>query len=207
MNKYFVTAIGTDSGKTLFSTILTEALKADYWKPVQSGEPADSDTVRKLLINDKSTVLKERFFLKTPASPHAAAAIDQVEINLSDFELPITDNPLVIEGAGGLLVPLNNQDTMADLIKELGLPVILVSNLYLGNINHTLLSYEYLRNAGIPVFGIVFNGPSNLASEDVILKMTGLRLLLKIEQEDEINHQVIKKYAIILNKNLLNFEN
>ncbi len=207
MNRYFVTAIGTDSGKTLFSAILTEALKADYWKPVQSGEPADSDTIRQLLINDKSQVLKERYFLETPASPHAAAAIDGVEINLNDFELPTSESPLVVEGAGGLLVPLNNQDTMADLIKKMALPVILVSNLYLGNINHTLLSYQYLKNANIPVYGIVFKCPTNPASEEVILKMSGLKLLLKIEQENEINHSVISKYAAILNENLLKLQN
>lgn len=207
MNKYFVTAIGTDSGKTLFSAILTEALQADYWKPVQSGEPADSNTIRKLLVNNKSKVLKERHFLKTPASPHAAAAIDGVEIKLSDFELPRHDGPLVVEGAGGLLVPLNDEETIADMIKQLDLPVILVSNLYLGNINHTLLSYEYLKKEQIKVAGIVFNGPSNHASEKVILKMTGLKLLLKIEQENEINHEVITRYAQILKENLSKLKN
>lgn len=206
MNKYFVTAIGTDSGKTLFSAILTEALEADYWKPVQSGEPADSNTIRQLLVNDKSKVLKERHYLQTPASPHAAAAIDGVEIHLDDFELPEGNGPLVVEGAGGLLVPLNNEDTIADLIKRLGLPVILVSNLYLGNINHTLLSCEYLKKEEIEVAGIVFNGPSNPASEEVILKMTGLQLLLKIEQEKEITHNMISKYAKILKENLSNLK-
>lgn len=207
MKKFFVTAIGTDSGKTLFSAILTEALKAVYWKPVQSGKPADSDTVRKLISNEHSVILSERHFLETPASPHAAADIDGVQINLRDFSLPDTDGShLVVEGAGGILVPLNWQDTMADLMLHLNIPVILVSNLYLGNINHTLLSYEFLKKAGIPVFGLVFNGPSNPSSEEVILKMTGLPLLLKIEQEKEITPAVVRKYAEILNTKLKEFE-
>ena len=119
MKKYFVTAIGTDSGKTLFSAILTEALKADYWKPVQSGEPADSRTVETLISNTETRILEERYFLKTPASPHASAAIDGVSVKVADFELPDTDRNLVVEGAGGLLVPINNEETIADIIKAL----------------------------------------------------------------------------------------
>lgn len=200
MKKYFVTAIGTDSGKTFFSAILTEALKADYWKPVQSGEPADSNTIRGLISNAETTILKERYFLKTPASPHASAAIDGVEVRVSDFDLPDTENNLVVEGAGGLLVPLNDEETIADLIKALGLPVILVSNLYLGNINHTLLSAHYLKSAGIPVKGIVFNGPSNPASEEVIEKMTGYPVLMRIPQEDTVDQEVVKRYAAKLSQ-------
>ncbi|MEL7146410.1 MAG: dethiobiotin synthase [Bacteroidota bacterium] len=195
MKRYFVTAIGTDSGKTFFSAILTEALKADYWKPVQSGEPADSKTVASLISNEESSILKERYFLKTPASPHASAAIDGVEIKAQDFTLPEGNRNLVVEGAGGLLVPLNQEETIADLIKVLGIPVILVSNLYLGNINHTLLSAHYLQSAGIAVAGIVFNGPANPASEEVIEKMTGYPVLLRIAQEELVDKEVVKRYA------------
>ncbi|MGB3466751.1 MAG: AAA family ATPase, partial [Cyclobacteriaceae bacterium] len=127
------------------------------------------------------------------------------EISLSDFELPNTINDLVVEGAGGILVPLNNTNTMADLMKQLNIPVILVSNLYLGNINHTLLSYEYLKKADIPLYGIVFNGPPNAASEEVILKMTGLPVLLRIMQEEEVTPAVVLKYADKLRENLQNF--
>ena len=169
---------------------------------MQSGEPADSRTIKSLISNDETTILKERYFLKTPASPHASAAIDGVEVKVSDFSLPETNGNLVVEGAGGLLVPINDDETIADLIKTLGLPVILVSNLYLGNINHTLLSAHYLKDVGIPVAGIVFNGESNPASEEVIEKMTGYPVLLRIAQEEEVNKEVVKRYAAQLKEHI-----
>src|SRR4051812_35331298 len=103
---YFVTGIDTDSGKTLISAILCEALQADYWKPVQAGFPRDSDTVKSLISNPITKIHPEKYLLKTPASPHASARIDGVEIVLENFILPLTNNQLIIEGAGGCLVPL-----------------------------------------------------------------------------------------------------
>jgi dethiobiotin synthetase len=192
---YFVTAIGTDCGKTLFSAILCEALKADYWKPVQAGFPRDSDTVKSLLSNNVTHFHPETYLLNTPASPHAAAKIDGVTIDLNTFSLPQTEKDLIIEGAGGCLVPLNDDDFVISLAKKFKAEVILVSNLYLGSINHTLLSADYLKRNNFPVKGIVFNGPSNPESERIILKHTGYRCLLQINQEETVTNETVMKYA------------
>lgn len=200
--KYFITATGTDSGKTLVSAIFCEALEADYWKPVQSGLPRDADTVAGLISNTRSIVHPEQFLLGTPASPHAAARADGVSISLSHFALPKTSNSLIVEGAGGCHVPLNDDDLMIDLISRLGLEAIVVSNLYLGSINHTLLTMEALTNRRIPIKGLVFNGTSNPESERIILHRTKSKCLLRIEQEATINKETVKHYATLLKKNL-----
>ena len=192
---YFVTAIGTDCGKTFFSAVLCEALQADYWKPVQAGLPRDADTVKNLLSNTVSKIQPEAFVLKTPASPHAAAKLDGVKIELEKFKIPETKNNLVIEGAGGCLVPLNDQDFVISLAKKFNTEVILVSQLYLGSINHTLLSADYLTRHKFNVKGIVFNGSSNPESENIILKHTGFQCLLRIQQEPLVNKEVVVKYA------------
>lgn len=197
---YFVTAIGTDSGKTVVSAIITEMLQADYWKPVQAGLPRDTDGVKALVSNSKSLFLTEKYVLKTPASPHAAAAIDGVELRALDFAAPAYNNHLVIEGAGGIMVPLNDEEVMLDLVPVLDAEIILVSNLYLGSINHTLLSAEVIKSRGLTVKGIIFNGPENKESERIILKKTGYRDLLHVKQEVEINKDVVKKYAEELRK-------
>ena len=199
---YFVTAIGTDSGKTFFSAILTEALEADYWKPVQAGFPTDTETIKGLISNKNSVIHPERYVLNTPASPHAAARIDEVEIKLSDFELPNSGNKLVVEGAGGILVPINDEDTIGDLIKQLKLPLILVSNLYLGSINHTLLSTYHIKQKNLPVAGLVFNGPSNPESERIIEKHTGWPVLLRIPRYQEVNPELVSELAHELKHNL-----
>lgn len=190
---YFVTAIGTDSGKTLVSAILCKALDADYWKPVQSGMPRDSDTIASLVPGTKTH--REAYRLNTPASPHASAKIDGVEIEKSKIILPSTDKNLIIEGAGGCLVPLNDNDFVIDLAKQFKCPVILVSNLYLGSINHTLLTVNLLKQMNLPVAGIIFNGPSNPESERIILKHSGYKFIWHIKQEREINNEVINRYA------------
>jgi dethiobiotin synthetase len=200
---YFVTAIGTDCGKTFFSAILCEALQADYWKPVQAGLPRDSETVRSLLTNSVSKIHPETFLLNAPASPHAAAKLDDVAIELNDFKIPETKNNLVIEGAGGCLVPLNDKDYVIALAKKFESEIILVSNLYLGSINHTLLSAYYLSNQKFKVKGIVFNGPSNPESENIILNHTGFPCLLRIEQETGITKEIVTKYARQLKNKLL----
>ena len=153
--KLFVTGIGTDVGKTVISAVLTEKLGADYWKPVQAGDLDNSDTikVKELVSNSQSVFHDESFRLNHPMSPHAAAQREGVEINLDDFKIPETANNLVIEGAGGLMVPLNDRDCLIDLIETLGAEVVLVSRNYLGSINHTLLSIEALKSRGIPVRG------------------------------------------------------
>ncbi len=192
---YFVTAIGTDCGKTFFSAILCEALQADYWKPVQAGLPRDTDTIKNLLSNSVSKIQPETYLLKTPASPHAAAKLDGLTIEPTKLKLPETKNNLVIEGAGGCLVPLNDNDFVISLAKKFDAEVILVSQLYLGSINHTLLSADYLTRNKFNVKGIAFNGPSNPESEDIILKHTGFPCLLRIEKESIITKEVVIKYA------------
>jgi len=199
---YFVTAIGTDSGKTFFSAILCEALKADYWKPIQAGLPRDAETVRSLLSNSVSKIQAETFLLKTPASPHAAAKLDGVKIELENFKLPETKNNLVIEGAGGCMVPINDEDYVIALAKKFDVEIILVSNLYLGSINHTLLTAYYLKSQKLKVKGIVFNGPANAESENIILKHTGFQCLLRIEQESKIDKDIVAKYATLLSEKL-----
>lgn len=195
---YFVTAIGTGSGKTLVSAILCKALHADYWKPVQAGFPTDTETVRTLLEDSDSKIHSEAFVFKTPASPHAAAALENAKIRLQDFSIPNYTNDLVVEGAGGCLVPLNDSDFVIDLAEKFNAQVILVSNLYLGSINHTLMTYEVLKLRKLPVKGIIFNGSHNAESERIILHHTGLRCLLHIDEEPLLNKKVIEKYSRIL---------
>ncbi len=192
---YFVTAIGTDSGKTLVSAILCHALRADYWKPVQAGFPTDSQTVSQLLRKSNSKIHRETYVFKTAASPHAASALEGIKIRLDDFVEPNHFSDLVIEGAGGCLVPLNDEDLVIDLVSKFEARIILVSNLYLGSINHTLLTYEAITQRKLPLLGIIFNGPKNDESERVILHRTGMRCLLRIDREKRVNEAVIKKYS------------
>lgn len=200
---YFVTAIGTDSGKTLVSAILAEALQADYWKPIQSGQPADSDTVRGLLSNSLSRIHPESIRLQMPASPHAAAAAEGREIGLSEIRLPEgARSPLVIEGAGGCLVPLNEHESVIDLVPRLNAKVVLVSNHYLGSINHTLLTAELLKQRKYPVEGVIFNGEAQPGTEEVILKRTGFRCLLRIARHEKIDTALVRNYAQRLKENL-----
>ena len=192
---YFVTAIGTDSGKTLVSSILVEALKADYWKPVQAGFPTDTDTVKGLVSNSISNIHQEAHLLKMPASPHAAAKYEHLGIQMSDFVLPETSNDLIIEGAGGVLVPLNDENFVIDIAKQFETPVILVANLYLGSINHTLLTIDYLKRHRIPVKGIIFNGDANEESERIIEHHAGYKVLLRLPKLGLVNKTVVQYWA------------
>lgn len=192
---YFISAIGTDSGKTLFSAIIAEALNADYWKPIQAGRPTDTAVIAELVSNPSTKIHPEGFLLNTPASPHAAAKIDDIEIKIADILLPQSYNDLIIEGAGGLLVPINQKEYIVDLPRVLGIPIILVANLYLGSINHTLLSIEYLKSKNIAVKGIVFNGPSNFESEQIILEKSQYKVLLRIPELKVVNKGVVRELA------------
>ena len=195
--KYFVGGIGTEVGKTIVSAILVEALKADYWKPIQAGdlEQSDSIKVRNLLSNQSTQIHPESYRLQRPMSPHAAAEKEQVAIELSSITLPKTNRPLIVEGAGGLLVPINKKECIIDLIKHLQTEVILVSKHYLGSINHTLLSVEALKYRDIPIKGIIFNGAPNHDTESIILSKTGLNMIARIPTMDSINKQGIKTIA------------
>ena len=178
-SKIFVTGIGTGIGKTIVSGYLCENFGYDYWKPIQSGDLEISDSI---FISNHVTEVKiwpERYKLTKPMSPHAAAEIDEIEINLADFELPNSNN-LLVEGAGGLMVPLNDQDLMIDLIQYLQLPVVLVIRDYLGCINHTILSYEILKQKKVELCCVVFNGnfaPSTLSYfENIFSELPQLHL-------------------------------
>jgi dethiobiotin synthetase len=195
---YFVAGIDTDSGKTLASAILCEALGFDYWKPIQAGIPTDSDTIRSWLPN--VFIHPEAHLLKTPASPHAAAKIDGITIDPRKIVLPKTTKGLIIEGAGGCLVPLNDSDFVIDLVPVLHAEIILVADLYLGSINHTLLTVHLLQSRNYRVKGIIFNGESNPESERIISKHSGYQCLLKIAKESNINAETIKRYATQLKK-------
>jgi len=198
MNRVIVVAgIGTGIGKTFVAAILCETFHADYWKPVQAGNLAftDTDEVRSLVTNTISVFHEEAYRLTSPLSPHAAAKIDGVEIELSKLDLPVTDNTLVIELAGGVMVPLNKDALNIDLLVKWGVPVILVSQNYLGSINHTLLTVEALKNRKVELAGIIFNGHSNPDSESYILQYTGLPCIARVNDEIEINTEVVKRYA------------
>jgi dethiobiotin synthetase len=203
--KLFITGIGTDVGKTVASAIVVEALEADYWKPIQAGDLETSDThkVKSRISNKKSQFHPNAYALNTPASPHYAASIDGVVIDLKNIKEPKTDNHLVIEGAGGILVPLNDSDCVVDLIQK-DHKVIIVSRHYLGSINHTLLTVEGLLNRKINIAGIIFSGDENKATEDIILKKTGVKLIGRIDDEPYFDASVIGYYADKFRDNLLN---
>lgn len=195
VKRIFITGISTGVGKTIASAIIAEALQADYWKPVQAGDLDDSDSmkVKGLLSNGSSKIHDNAYALHSPMSPHAAAAIDGIRINPGHINEPETENHLVIEGAGGLLVPLNEQDTILDLIKP-DYKVIVVSRHYLGSINHTLLTIECLKQRGLQSF-LLFNGDENPATEQIILKMGGVPLLGRIGEEKMFNREIVLAYA------------
>jgi len=197
MKKYFITGIGTEVGKTIASAIITQGLKADYWKPIQAGELDTSDTmkVQSLVSNEKSKFHTERYRLNEPMSPHASAKKDNITIDINQIDTPKTNNHLIIEGAGGLLVPLNNKDTILNLIKKTKCEVILISKHYLGSINHSLMSIEILKNNNIPIKGILFNGEENKETEDIIVKMTGINVLGRIEIIKNLNKKKIDDIA------------
>ncbi len=196
--RYFVTGIDTDSGKTLICSLLVERLKADYWKPVQAGFPTDSETV-KSLVSPQRVIHQEGKILQAPMSPHAAAKLENVEVSVHDLKLPETNNPLIIEGAGGVMVPLNDRELIIELAKSIDAELILVSRNYLGSINHTLLSIEYLKSKNFNIAGIIFNDTPNKESEDFILQYSGLKCLGKIGKIDPITPASILSEATKIN--------
>lgn len=157
---YFVTGIGTNVGKTIVSAILTEALKADYWKPIQSGtvEGLDAKTIKLLISNSKTVIHPEAYLLKEPSSPNIAAKKEGISISLENIILPSTHNHLIIEGAGGLLVPINNKHYVIDIAKKIDCEIILVISNYLGCINHSILSIDYLLKNNYKIKYLIFNG-------------------------------------------------
>jgi dethiobiotin synthetase len=198
MRKIFVTGIGTDVGKTVVSGILTESLHADYWKPIQTGSyfSTDSEKLRKYISNTVSKIHPEAYVLRQYMSPHAAAELEHVHIDLNNINLPQTDNQImIIEGAGGIMVPLNSQHFIVDVIQRLEAETVLVIQNYMGSINHSLLSIDALKQRNLPVAGIVFNGPPHQLSEDIILSYSGLKCIGRVQKEPHIDAKVISRYA------------
>lgn len=202
MKTYFITGVSTDVGKTIVSAILTEALEADYWKPIQAGDLDNCDTkkVQQLVSNSKSKFHANSYALKTPMSPHAAADIDGIEIEIDNIKPPKTENNLVIEGAGGLLVPINDNHTILDLIKS-DYKVFVVSRHYLGSINHTLLTVQALKAKGLDV-SIIYSGNEHPSTEEIIKKMTQVPVIGRIEEEPYFDKNVIKEYAVMFKDKL-----
>ena len=203
--KIFITGIGTDVGKTIASAIVTQALEADYWKPIQAGDLDNSDShkILKYISNTKSVIHENSYQLNTPASPHLAAELDGITIDIKKIIVPKTNNHLVIEGAGGIYVPVNDNHLIIDLIQK-DYKVIVVSRHYLGSINHTLLTIEALQNRKIKVAGIIFSGDENKATEEIILKRTEVKMIGRIDTEPYFDQNVIQYYADKFRENLLN---
>ena len=202
--KLFITGIGTDVGKTVASAIVTQALEADYWKLIQAGDldHSDTDKVKALVSNKKSQFHPNAYALNTPASPHYAATLDGIVLDIKKIQEPTTTNHLVIEGAGGILVPLNDTDSIIDLIQK-DHKVVVVSRHYLGSINHTLLTFEALKNRNIAVAGIIFSGDENQATESIILKKTKVNCIGRIDNEPYFDQNVVQYYADLFRENLL----
>lgn len=205
--KLFITGIGTDVGKTIASAIITEALESDYWKPVQAGDLDNSDShkIQSYISNDKTVIHENSYKLNTPASPHLAAQIDGITIDLKKIVEPKTKNHLVTEGAGGLLVPLNDSDCIIDLIQK-DYKVIVVSRHYLGSINHTLMTFEALKSRSIKVAGIIFSGDENPSSESIILQKTNAKFIGRIDNEPYFDQNVVRYYADKFRENLLKLD-
>lgn len=203
----FVTGIGTGVGKTIVSAIQVEQLKADYWKPVQAGDlhQSDKQTVNSLITNKRTTLHPETFRFQMAASPHKAAAFEKIEIHKHDFKLPQTENKLIIEGAGGLMVPLSNTFLMIDLIQLFKADAILVIRDYLGCINHSLLSIEALVNRGITIKKVIFNGEIDKNTMSTIIGYLPSKTNFSIVPEfKELSRQAILDCANLIKLNLHN---
>ena len=204
-NHFFITGIDTDVGKTVVSSILVEAFEADYWKPIQSGDLHASDTmfVRSMVSNTRTVCHPERHRFTRPLSPHLAAKLEQKSISLDDFQLPRTEGSLIVEGAGGVLVPLNDRDWIIDIAKMFELKVILVTRNKLGSLNHTFAMVEALRARRISVAGLVFNGQGNPDLEQFVEKRCDVPIRLRIPYEENIDPSFITKQAELNRERLI----
>lgn len=191
-----VTGTDTGIGKTVFAAALAGALDAHYWKPVQAGiEDEGSDAQRVALLGGlpPARVLPEAYMLATPCSPHRAAEIDGVAIDPARLTLPQVDGPLVIEGAGGVMVPISRNETYADQFARWQAPLVLVARTALGTINHSLLSIEALRTRGVPVLGIAFVGEPQEDSEATICAMGQVKRLGRLPRLDPLTHETLRQ--------------
>lgn len=206
MGRYFITGIGTGVGKTFVSAILTEALQADYWKPVQCGTDGGTDTqqVNGLISNSKTNFHAEAYCFPQPVSPHYAALQENIKIKMDGMVIPHTGNHLIIEGAGGLLVPLNDDAFVIDLAKEFEAEVILVCRNYLGCINHSLLSIDYLVKNEFQIKGIILNGNFDKAVRSAIINYSELPVLAEIPEISAVSKDAVHSKAQLIDLNLFN---
>ncbi|MEO6303453.1 MAG: dethiobiotin synthase [Bacteroidia bacterium] len=193
MNKYFITGIGTGVGKTVVSAILTEALQADYWKPIQCGtkDGTDKDVVAKLISNENSVIHPEEYCYDEPVSPHLAANIAGKKIIMESMNIPMSNNSMIIEGAGGILVPLDEKYFVIDMATFFEAEIILVIRNYLGCINHSLLSIDYLAKNGFEIKGLVLIGEFDKAVRASIINYAELPIIAEIPEVTEISKESI----------------
>ncbi|MGK7369337.1 MAG: dethiobiotin synthase [Candidatus Halalkalibacterium sp. M3_1C_030] len=202
-SKIFVTGTDTGIGKTVVSAMMTVGLSATYWKPIQSGlkEETDTEFVRRVTGLSDTQFKDERYRLNEPLSPHASAAIDGVSISLTNFQVPdFETDHLIAEGAGGLMVPINDEAMIIDLIQYLNLPVLMVARSELGTLNHTFLSLEVLRSRDIPIIGVIMNGPRNESNRKAIEKYGSIEVIGEIESIKSMNSNML----ISIFKNMFN---
>jgi len=191
MKTIVVTGTDTDAGKTVFSAALAGALGATYWKPVQAGLDGGTDAARAAALG-VTRVLPEAYRLNTPCSPQRAAEIDGVTIELDRLTPPDVDGPLVVEGAGGVLVPVTRDVLFADLFARWAHPVVLVARTALGTINHSLLSIEALRARGVPILGVAFTGDTNEDSEATIAAIGGVKRLGRLPRLERLDADMLR---------------
>jgi dethiobiotin synthetase len=196
-HRFVISGIGSGVGKTVVSAILTKALNASYWKPIQSGDLDCSDSITVAgLVGSELNILPEAFRLTQPLSPHASAKRDGIHIHPEALVLPEVEGNLIIEGAGGLCVPMKDQgDLLVDVYGSFGLPFIVVSRHYLGSINHTLLTIAELKRRNIAIEGIIFVGEENHDTESIILNISGCSCIGRIPVADELTPQFIVEQA------------
>ncbi len=208
MQHIFITGIGTEVGKTVIASIITEALEADYWKPIQAGDLDQSDTlkVKELISNHRTSFHPESYALQHAMSPHAAADLENITIDKTKIKRPITENYLIIEGAGGIMVPINQHELILDLIRPED-KVIVVSQNYLGSINHTLTTLSVLKQYGLKKIGIIFNGEENKTTREIILKMSKIPEIAYIKPLPIIDQNAISKEARRIKESLIQFLN
>ena len=192
---FFVTAIDTNVGKTVVSALLCRALDYSYWKPIQCGDLEFSDTMKVKKWVPEVTTFKESYSLEYPLSPHEASRLSSVNVQMEKFVLP-TDEPIIVEGAGGLMVPLNEQgDLVIDIAKKINAQVIVVIKNYLGSINHSLLTIDYLKRNDYIIKGIIFTGESTPSSERIIEKIAGVDVLYHLPFIENLDAVKIKEHA------------
>ncbi|HAP69364.1 MAG TPA: dethiobiotin synthase [Flavobacteriales bacterium] len=189
----FITGIGTDVGKTVASAVITKALEADYWKPIQCGELDNSDSIKIARLTGLKT-LPEAYCLQAPMSPHAAADMEGVELSIDEIELPKSDKTIVVEGAGGVIVPFNSTETYLDLMVKLNLPVVLVTRHYLGSINHTMLSWKVLKGAGLNIVALVISGKAHETTESHFVTQMDVPFI-RINELKELNSETVAAEA------------